>query len=59
MDRTGDYGSQFFGIGTCMVLAGLLVVAVTLTSLEQRHGILQNPTPDQKDSAPDQQAAEA
>ena len=59
VDRTGDYGSQFFGIGACMVLGGLLVIAVGVTSLEQRHGMLQNPAADQQDAVSHQQTAEA
>ena len=59
VDRTGDYGSQFFGIGSCMVVAGLLIAVVSVTSLDQRYGVLQSPAPDQRDTAPDQPAAEA
>ena len=55
MDRTGDYGSQFYGIGACMVLAGLLVVVVSATSLDLRYGVQQDTQ--QPEAAPEQDAA--
>ena len=59
VDRTGDYGSQFSGIGSCMLVAGLLIVAVSVTSLEQRYGVPQNTAPGQRSSDPERIAEEA
>ncbi|KAF0295401.1 Monocarboxylate transporter 12 [Amphibalanus amphitrite] len=62
VDRTGDYGTQFYGIGSCMVVAGLLVVGVSVTSLDQKYGVRQETetgeqpevTADQRDAVSEQ-----
>ncbi|XP_043237802.1 uncharacterized protein LOC122389653 [Amphibalanus amphitrite] len=62
VDRTGDYGTQFYGIGSCMVVAGLLVVGVSVTSLDQKYGVRQEAetgeqpevTADQRDAVSEQ-----
>ena len=59
MDRTGDYGTQFFGIGACMVTAGLLVIGLSATSLEQSYGVQQNTIQQQQQQAAAEQAGTA
>ncbi|XP_037087618.1 monocarboxylate transporter 12-B-like [Pollicipes pollicipes] len=49
VDRTGDYGSQFFAIGSSMILGGVLVLVVGVTRLEKEYGTLETPPEQQPD----------
>ena len=39
MDHTGDYGSQFFAMGSLMTLGGLLILLAMLTGMDKKYGV--------------------